>query len=299
MTPLHDITHVSDSVQESSQGQLNTRNNIEINMALTEQVKQLRDTLVDTRLRLTMMETDFAQLQHRYETRTNRFHKVRQELEQLIESSKRSGERIERQKSEIAKLKDERIYLQNQLASTLDRTKSEGGLRAELAESRETSIRLEKENISLQRNVNQERSQAEYIRIQYQNASTSASKSAVENNQLNAILLSFKQKASGDIVKLREIRSRDTEQVHLMRLAELETIISNLQGQLARKEEDIRDLTRNRPATRGTSIQPRSPKLRMSRSMSPGTSHNGGNGHYPHPPGSAGKGSALRYRMDI
>ncbi|KAK2814151.1 hypothetical protein FQN50_000555 [Emmonsiellopsis sp. PD_5] len=305
-TPFQDITHISDSMKGQTQtqtqpqsqsperpSQLSDRSIVQAQKALEEQVRQLQTALTSTQARLQQTESNFSRLQHRYETRHNEYHKMRTELDQALETSKKSADRLERQKAEIAKLKDEKSALAKDLEEARNTIKEGGGDAAALESALEEARKLNKENASLQRSVTQERSQSEYTRQQYQNASTAAATAAMELRQREEELEEMKSKASKDAEKLKLLRMKNDEQVHLARIAELETTLAGRDEMLNRKEEELRELKKNRPSTRATSLQPRSPKVGASRPASrpaspgPGVGATGGGGNH--------KGSALRF----
>ncbi|OAX85401.1 hypothetical protein ACJ72_00212 [Emergomyces africanus] len=292
MTPLQDITHISDSMKGQTQTQdegdshLSERSLVQAKNAMEFEVSQLQAALAKVQTNLQTTERSFAKLQHRYESRLNNYHKLRQELDQALETSKKSSEHLERQKNEISKLKDEKATLAKELEDARTTIKEGGGTDAELEKAREEIRRLTKENASLQRTVQQERSQTEYTRQQYQNASTAAAQTAIELQQLEEELGEMKAKAAGDLAKLKKLRQQNDEQTHLARITELELTLAQRDEMLNRKEEELRELKKNRVSTRATSLQPRSPKWGASRPVSPGPNNVAG-GNF--------RGSALRF----
>lgn len=292
MTPFQDITHISDSMKGQTQTQdeadshLSEQSLVQAKNAMEFEVSQLQTALEKMKTNLQTTEKSFSQLQHRYETRLNNYHKLRQELDEALEASQKSSERLERQKNEISKLKDEKAALTKELDEARTTIKEGGGTDAELEKAREEVRRLIKENASLQRTVQQERSQTEYTRQQYQNASTAAAQTAMELRQLEEELGEMKAKAAGDLTKLKQLRLQNDEQTHLARIKELEMTLAQRDEMLNRKEEELRELKKNRPSTRATSLQPRSPKWGASRPASPGPNN---------VPGGNLRGSALRF----
>lgn len=296
MTPLQDITHISDSMKGQPQTQdaqevtlLQSQIPSQSNSSLIE-LETIRTALSETQGRLKIMEADFSTFQHRHEAKHNLLHETRKDLERALEAAKKSDARIERQKDEISKLKEERAALQKDLNDARDTIKSGGGLEADLENAREEVRKLTKENSGFQRSLQQDRSQAEYMRQQYQNASTSAAQSAMEVRQLEEQVEELEKKANGEATKLKALRLKNDEQTHLTRIEELEAIVASRNEILTRKEEEIRELRKNRPSTRATSMQPRSPKCGpSSRSSSPA----------PNSITSAARGSALKFRTEI
>ncbi|KAL4894521.1 class II histone deacetylase complex subunits 2 and 3-domain-containing protein [Aspergillus ambiguus] len=257
------------------------------------ELENLQKALSDTQSRLQEREKILASLQHRYESRTNDLHKTRQERDRLIESKTISEQRVEKQKEDISKLKDERTQLRHELEQAREELKSGGGSVAELETAREEIRRLTKENASLVRKSEYESKQAEYTREQYQTASNVAAQSGNEVRQLREENETLKRKVEGDISHLRELNMKNDSARHLARISELEATLSSREDLLRRKEDELREIKKNRPSTRSTSTQPRSPRMNTtgSRPTSPGFGNNGSS--FP------GRGSALRFSSEM
>lgn len=161
---------------------------------------------------------------------------------------------------------------------------------AELEAAQEEIRRLTKENESLERKAEYEKKQADYTREQYQNASTIAAQSGIEIRQLRNENEELKRKLAGEAIKLKELNIKNDQNTHLSRIAELEATLASREELLHRKEEELRELKKNRPSTRSTSTQPRSPKWAgNSRPTSPSLNNSG----------LAGRGSSLRFSSEM
>lgn len=240
------------------------------------------------------MERALGILQHRYESRTKELHVTRQERDRVVEHKPSLEQRVEKQKETISSLKQERAELKRELDEARQALKNGGGSNAELEMAREEIRRLTKENSNLERKAEFEKNQSEYTREQYQTASTAAAQSGTENRHLATENERLKRKAESNAVQLRELHMKDESVRHLARIEELELTLASRDEFLQRKEEELREIRKNRPSTRSTSTQPRSPKWAGSRPTSPGVGHNGnGNG------GHGGRGSALRYSSEV
>lgn len=255
--------------------------------------ESLQASLAAVQTRLQEKEKALEALQHRYESRTQELHKTRRERDQLSEAKLASERRVEKQKEELGKLKDERTELRHDLEKAREELKTGGGNVAELESAREEIRRLTKENASLQRKAEYESKQTEYTREQYQNASTVAAQAGNETRQLREENETLKRKVAGDVTRLKELNVKGDSERHLSRIAELESTLSNRDDLLRRKEEELREIRKNRPSTRSTSTQPRSPKWNAanSRPTSPGITNNGST--------FAGRGSALRFSSEM
>ncbi|PWY79635.1 hypothetical protein BO70DRAFT_51891 [Aspergillus heteromorphus CBS 117.55] len=269
------------------------RNVVQMKTAHAAEVDRLQKALAEAQARLQERDSVLEKLQHRYETRTKDSHQLQRERERLAEAKATSDQKLEKQKEDIAKLKDERTQLRHELEQARESLKAGGGSSAELESAREEIRRLNEENASFKRKAEYEARQAEYTREQYQTASTVAAQSGNEARQLREENENLTRKVAGDASRLRELNMKNDEARHLSRVVELESLLRSREDLLRRKEEEVRELRKNRPSTRSTSTQPRSPKWTAgnSRPTSPGINNNSNNN------GSslAGRGSTLRY----
>ncbi|KGO43373.1 Histone deacetylase complex, subunit 2/3 [Penicillium expansum] len=270
------------------------KNLIQMKHIYASEKAQLQAELAEANSRFQEMEKALGVLQHRYESRTNELHATRQERDRVTETKPSLEQRVEKQKETISSLKEERAELKRELDEARQALKNGGGSSAELETAREEIRRLAKENSNLERKAEFEKNQSEYTREQYQTASTAAAQSGTENRHLSAENEKLKRKAESNAVQLRELHMKDESARHLARIEELELTLATRDEFLRRKEDELREIRKNRPSTRSTSTQPRSPKWASSRPTSPGIGHNGnGNG------GLGGRGSALRYSSEM
>ncbi|PYH42707.1 uncharacterized protein BP01DRAFT_127775 [Aspergillus saccharolyticus JOP 1030-1] len=271
-------------------------NLVKLRSSHASEISKLQKTLAETQARLRERDHVLEQLQHRYETRTRDFHKLRRERDKLIEAKTAAEQRSEKSKEELVKIKDERTQLRHELEQARAALKSDAGsMAAELETAREEIRRLTKENSGLERKADYEAKQTEYTREQYQTASNVAAQSGNENRQLRDENETLKRKVAGDASRLRELNLKQDEARHLARAQELEAALASREDLLRRKEEELREIRKNRPSTRSTSTQPRSPKWNASRPTSPGVNNHGGNGSSL----TTGRGSALRFSSEM
>ncbi|KAL2003354.1 hypothetical protein VTN02DRAFT_4174 [Thermoascus thermophilus] len=295
MTQSQDTSQLTDSTSGPTQtldSDLNAleRNLIQMRDAHAVELKKLESALSDLQSQLKEKDKMLEMLQHRYESRTKELHKIRKERDQLAETSVKSEQRLEKQRDEIAKLKDERTQLKHDLEAARDALKAGGGTMAELEAAQEEVRRLSKDNASLERKAEYEKKQADYTREQYQNASTMAAQSGIEIRQLKDENEELKRKLASEAIKLKELNAKNELSTHLARIAELEATLAMRDDLLHRKEEELRELKKNRPSTRSTSTQPRSPKWAgNSRPTSPSLN----NSALP------GRGSSLRFSSEM
>ncbi|KAJ6110405.1 hypothetical protein N7486_002640 [Penicillium sp. IBT 16267x] len=258
----------------------------------------LQKELNDWQSRYQEKDQSLSRLQYRYESRTNNHHKIRQERDKLEESKKSMEQRTEKFKEDVTKLKEERTQLRKELEEARQELKNGGGSLADLETAREEIRILKKDAAALERKADYERNQAEYTREQYQNASNAAAQAGNELRELQAENESLKRKAENNSCQLREIVNASDSATHIARIEELELMLASRNDLLRRKEEELREIRKNRPSTRSTSTQPRSPKwAASSRPTSPGVNNGSGNGNGNG--GLAGRGSGLRFSSEV
>ncbi|KAJ5223722.1 hypothetical protein N7468_008264 [Penicillium chermesinum] len=233
------------------------------------QLMQLRSAAAEAeklKAQMQAMEKALGILQHRYETRTSVLHQIRRERDNLIESKASNEQRVEKFKEDNAKLKADRARLETELSQAREEIKHGGGTLAQLEAAREEIRQVEA-------------NRAEYTREQYQTASTVAAQSGNEARQLRDENEDLKRRVATNLAELKKVNNNAALAMHTARIEELELILASRDDLLRRKEEEIRDLRRNRPSTRSTSTQPRSPKWGAnSRPTSPGINNGNGNG---------------------
>lgn len=244
----------------------------------TAELGALQSSLADVQTIYEQTEFALSKLQHRYESRTDELHKTRRERDQAVEANTRSEQLLQRQRDEISKLKEERTALNADLKDAREVVKSGGGTAGELESAREEIRTLKSSNASLEKTAHYEKSQSEYTRQQYQNASTAAAQSGMEVRQLREENEQLKRKVASEAHKLKELKLKNDGEKHLAKIEELNLALASREKLLKKREEDLRDAMKNRPFRRGSSTTPRS----FSRPNSPGAM-NGAN-----------RGSALR-----
>lgn len=272
-------------------------NIVQMNSQHAAEKEQLQKELKEWQSRYWEKDRSLSALQYRYESRTSELHKTRQERDTLENLKKSTERRTEKFQEDVTKLKEERTQLKKELEEARQELKNGGGSLAELETAREEIRILKKEAAGLERKAEYEKNQAEYAREQYQNASNAAAQAGNESRQLQGENESLKRKAENNSVRLQEIVNASDSATHIARIEELELMVASRDDLLRRKEEELREIRKNRPSTRSTSTQPRSPKwAASSRPTSPGVNNGNGNGNGNG--GLAGRGSGLRFSAE-
>lgn len=197
-------------------------------------------------------------LQTRMEDKTKHSRKARHEKEDLESTMATALNKSALQISEIATLKADRARLELNLKSARDANKASSNPSvAELETLKEENRKLKADNTALEKKITINTNDLEYIREQYQNASTAAAEASTRATKLDHDLAAMTIKAQGEAARLAEVnQSTAVDQAH----AEVEKLrLENqmFETMLRRKEEELRELRRGRGAgvvTRGSSV---------------------------------------------
>lgn len=255
------------------------------------EVDRLQTTISEYEARSKERINGWEDLQHRYEGQNNELHKIRKERDDLLADKTKAEQKAVKQQDEITKLKDERTQLKHDLQSARNDLKDEGGLKEELEILREKNRKLSEDYSKLEKSVEYEKKQAEGARRAYQDASHHAGMLKNETTTLQERNAHLQSQVDAEAVKLSELKKQNDESKHLARVKELEQTLETRETLLRKKEEELRNIRNNRPATRATSTQPRSPKSwgnNGSRPTSPGINNGVGN-----------RSSGLRFSSDL
>lgn len=244
------------------------------------EVDRLQTTISEYEARSRERIKGWEDLQHRYEAQNNELHKIRKERDGLLADKAKAEIKAGKQDDEITKLKDERKQLKQDLQTARNELKAEGGLVEELEILREKNRKLSEDYAKLENSVVYEKKQAEQARRAYQDASHHAGMLKNEATTLQDRVAHLQSKVDAEAAKLRELKTQNDESKHLARVKELEQILEARETLLRKKEEELRSIRNNRPTTRATSTQPRSPRAwgnNGSRPTSPGINNGLGN----------------------
>lgn len=185
-------------------------------------------------------------------------------LRQVSTLRKKHDDRV----AEVAKLREQNNTLEVELV-TARAALSESSIPEVAAfEKKEEEIRaIKAENERLQRRLNGTQNEVEFMRNQYQEASTAHVEAHRELKGLREELTAFRNKAQEDRVRIHEIYANSEVQQHLDRNKELKAENDELYAELEKKIEELK-IASNRRGTRGASV-PRSPRMGNA-TMSPG-----------------------------
>jgi chromosome segregation ATPase len=189
-------------------------------------------------------------------------------MNESLSREKTLRQRYDSRVAELTKLKEEKATGDAELSAAREALSTSAipeiaelnTLKGELNTAREENKRLEKRIASMQNDL-------EYMRTNYQQASSAAAEAANEINDLKSELATAQRKASENAVRIHEIQASEEIKQHLSRIDELETEKAEMERELEKKSEELRTLMNGRRSTRGTSV-PHSPRMGT---MSPST----------------------------
>ena len=197
-----------------------------------------------------------SELQQRYEERNAEYHALRHEKEDFIVAVTTTERKHEALVSEIAKLKEERKIVDEELRAARDSLRSSTIPPVAELESLRLQVRsLTQDKALLERKTKSVAADFEFTRQQYQVASMSAAEHASRVTALEAENAILRHKASGEAMKLRQVtldnaldrQTRENEKL-VMENADLRDLL--------RKKERGKGVT-----TRTGSVAPKSPRL--------------------------------------
>ena len=269
LTPLQDVTHISDSLKDSQSQVDAMREELrKAQQALAQErieraneTQSLRSALSAAEEKAQEMTIELRKLQHRYETRSKEFHTMRRTITKHDEEKTAEAVRRTKLLGEVESLQQQRRALQEELTAARTTIKEGGGTTGELEVAREQVRRLEKEKTSLEKSNANMKKDFEFTRQQYQNASTAAVEAASQVTDLEAEIATLKVAASDEKRKLKETNFSNDRERYLAHIAQLEATVASRDYVLQRKEEELKIKRGRGVQTRSNSVQPSSPRL--------------------------------------
>lgn len=249
---------------------------------------QLRQLLIEKSRELHDWVNSTSRLQLRFEQTREEVKTLNSEVKHFRNQVVSAQERLTRLNTEVINLKNERKQLKQDLqqarAALLSSDKPDV---VKMEELRAENAKLQEEVASLNRQLESTKSEAQYARDAYQEATREGGDRAKEAEELRRLNEVLERKADERVVKLRELQFVNQSKVKDQQIDKLKRV-------LAERDERIRrlELERNsvgykggRPlGTRATSV-PRRGSPSTSRTSSPGPGTLPGNSALPAPVG--------------
>jgi hypothetical protein len=262
------ITRVSDSAPVRAE---KSRSTPEDTAALRATIKATEDraqatirerdiTARDRETHLRELERDFDKQMNRFEEQNFLIRNLQNQLEEARSTLVDNQNLRQRREETIASLKEENGALKVQLTET--RLALENSVIPEVAELER--LRREKEEavsarIKAESEMARNQSLGDYLKDEYNTASTRAMELAAENEDLQIQVASLSKKANGEAVRLKQINLDIQAKMAMREVDKLKLDLKNVNQILQRKEEELKT-KRSGVGTRGGSV-PRSPRV--------------------------------------
>ena len=241
----------------------------ELNDAKQSQ-KLLEQKLAAVQQQLDDTLSDREKLINRYEERMRQVHLLRRSVKKLEGENESFVKLQERSALDNTALKEQGAQLQAELTAAREDLKKRGGGLDELEVAREEVRRLTARNVSLEKSNASKQKDCDFFTQQYQIASGKAAEYASQASDFESEIGKLKQKASDERRRLSETNHKEDVRKHLAKVAQLEQMVKNQNIMLQRKEEELSAMRKGRGiVTRGSSVQPGSPRPTGSRGGSP------------------------------
>ncbi|KAF2841263.1 hypothetical protein M501DRAFT_533738 [Patellaria atrata CBS 101060] len=203
------------------------------------------------------------QLQFRYEERANDIKKANTEKREALSFNDVLRQREERKSELLAKAKQETADVKEKLKAANEALlSSQAPGQAEFTALKVRTEVAEKGMKKAEDRLKSTQNELEYIRTQYQTASSAASELASTKTELMAKLQQAEKLAAGEASKVRQLSNDGWRDQYLRKIRELEGMLKSREDLCRKLSEDVRraQLARQGVGTRQTSV-PRSPRV--------------------------------------
>lgn len=243
---------------------------------------------ISAELKAVDWEQSLGELQRRYEKHTSETKQLRRENKKLNQTVTAMKERDEKSLNEKIDLRRQITELKSQLSSARDDLKSAGGDIAALEEAREESRNASAKVAAIEKTLNNTKTDLEFTRERYQDASRKAADSATEIKTLESEMDKLKLAANDSKRSLKAMNYQTSLQKAYERAEQFKLEVKNRDAVIKKLQDENAALkTRRGVQTRGSSVQPVSSPGPRSRQASPAPGH-----LLPH---SGSRASALRH----
>jgi hypothetical protein len=224
---------------------------------LRERENALRER--DSQIR--QIETDFDLQMNRFEEQSFKMRSMERQLEEAKKALEDAKEVRLHKDETIANLREASGKIKDELKTA--RGSLETSAVPDIAEL-ETMRREKEEALAAKAKAEQalenEKLLQEYLRNEYNTASTSAMELARTNDDLQSRVDSLEKKATGEAVRLKKLTMDNQTKTAFIEITRLEVQLKNVQRVLQRKEEELSKTKRTGIGTRAASV-PRSPRV--------------------------------------
>ncbi|KAK9488597.1 class II histone deacetylase complex subunits 2 and 3-domain-containing protein [Lipomyces starkeyi] len=246
-----------------------------------EMIKKLSEEKLSTEFALQSKESELAHYKEHHSKLLIKYENADKMMNQLIATNEELEARVKTAERRIERSEAEKTRLREQIAEVkvklqiAEQTLLSGSADViELQQLRTKVAQLEDENKKLSDKLHNRTTETEYMRAEYQKASTAAAEAALELKDVHEANEELKRKVNGEIVRLKEMQWDSERAQKDDMIKELNLRIENLENSVKRLQLD-RQGTRGRYGVRSSSVPRRglSPATR-SRASSPATTGN-------------------------
>lgn len=259
-----DITHVSDSVEQSQKIAL-SQHMADMQVLKSEhRMKeiQMQQSIDEVQGRLNEHIKALEDLQFQYEDRRVELLKTRTERDTATQQLAAAQTAIAARQVTIDKLKAERVLLSEQLkdakSALADHTNPE---RAAFEALKTANATLEAQRAKLEARYKSQEADLAYARQLYQDASSKAQEHASSNMALEAQVAELTKKADGEQARAQKFTREHQSKELIREIRRLKTLVKDREHTLGQRDEELtrfKEAQRGRMGTRGSSV-PRSP----------------------------------------
>lgn len=245
-------------------------NELEIQLRTKEGTEiELRQSNQRLQARCTDYESSIEKIVPKYQEALNERGQAAHEIQESMARETSMRQKLDARTSELAKVREEKALVDTELAAA--RIALSSSFIPEVAELQKLKDELRAANLDLeksQKKIASAQNDMEYMRNNYQKASSAAAEMRNELDELKAQNVVLARKASDSAVEIHRIQHSMDIKEYLQLISALETEKAEVERELEKKSEELRTLLNGRRPTRGTSV-PRSPRMGT---MSPGQS---------------------------
>jgi hypothetical protein len=215
------------------------------------------DALAQSEKRLREWQGDHAGLLRRYEKQRETLRTQHKDIKRLTSAVDTDKGQVEKLRESNSNYREETVQLKKQLEAARNDLRAEGGDIAALEEARAASRSAQQKAAVFQKSLENAKRDFEFTRQQYQQASNRAAELGAQTTELEAEIVTLKEKASGEQRRLKELNAaertkRDQQEVEKLSQENRAMLIV-----MKKLDEENKMLKKNRGVqTRGSSAQP-------------------------------------------
>ena len=269
VSPIDDISHISDSIVASQASQIAElqlsleRTTLAKDEALTKNLSEIEtyeSKLAKKEEQFLEQASAVDEVQGRFESKNRAYHAIRHEKKDLLTTIDKKDQQLTAFETQITALKDERTSLKSELSdSRTQLLNSSNPSIAEIESVKAKNRELVEKNSMLEKKLESLESTFNFTRNAYQDAQSAAAEANAKLSDLEPEVEILRRQASGQAAKLKQIFVDKSVKIHLAEVERLTIQNEELKEQLRRREKGERG--RVGVSTRTGSQAPRSPKV--------------------------------------